>query len=60
MADVYDRFQEEDKYQRKITYWFALFLKGIFYVVTMLLKLVLDIAKEVLHTFGILPGGSKY
>ncbi len=60
MADGYDMDQQVDKYQRTATYYLAKVLQGIFYIVTLLAKLAVDVVKGVFKTFGLYHGGSSY
>lgn len=45
--------QKTEKYERNVQYYFAMFLKGIMYVVTLVVKLLWQVTKGVLKTFGV-------
>lgn len=51
--DAYEAQQKSEKYQRNFQYYFAMVLKGLMYIVTMVTKLLWQVTKGVLKTFGV-------
>jgi len=51
--DMYESEQVKGKYEKSAQYYFAMFLKGIMYIVTMVVKIIIQVMKGVLRTFGV-------
>lgn len=50
---MYESEQAKRKYERSAQYYIAMFLKGIMYIVTMVVKILIQVMKGVLRTFGL-------
>ena len=55
IIDPYEADQEKEKWKKKLTFGLVLVLRGFFHIALILVKVSLEVIKNVLKTFKILP-----